>query len=290
MSLMLNIYRKYLSYQTHSFISVEHIQKKVQSAKPRADISDSLKQRCQVEVEYVQERQVIRLKPYQHASNTTLFYLHGGAYVNDLVPAHWQIIEELIKRTGATVIVPIYRPAPYGNIDTELPFVLATYQQYCQQGCYFVGDSAGAGLALALAIELRNQHQLLPKGLFLFSPWLDVTMTHPYVDEIAPKDPMLGKDSLIWCGQQWAGKRSTTDPQVSPIYDELSDLPPMHIYQGTCDMLFGDVEKLSQKIKTTNTPCKVNIFDNAFHVFIGIISLPESQQVFDDVAKQIRLA
>lgn len=290
MSLMLNIYRKYLSYQIHSFVSVAHIQKKVQTAKPRADISESLKQRCQIQVEYVHERQVICLKPQQNASNTTLFYLHGGAYVNDLVVAHWHIIEELIKRTGATVIVPIYRTAPYGNIDTELPFLLSVYQQYGEQNCYFVGDSAGAGLALAFAMELRNQHKALPKGLFLFSPWLDVNMSHPYVDEIAPKDPMLGKESLIWCGQQWAGERSTTDPQVSPIYDDLQNLPPLYIYQGTCDMLFGDVEKLAQKIKNTNTPCEVKIFDNAFHVFIGIILLPESQQVFDDVAKHIHSA
>ncbi|VEG13453.1 Monoterpene epsilon-lactone hydrolase [Moraxella cuniculi] len=285
MSLILNVLHKAFSLNSSMLHTAASIQHEIQFATPRADLTNSLKKSCDVKVQYLHERQVISLTPKNKTPTKTIIYLHGGAYVGDLQIAHWWIIQALIDKTAASVIVPIYRLAPHATIDSELPFVLACYDSAKTADIYLAGDSAGGGLAMALAIELRKQNKPKPKAVFLFSPWLDATMTNPAIDEVAPNDPMLDKGGLIWCGQVWAGTRPTTDPQVSPIYDELNDLPDLHIYQGTYDIFIADAKRFAEKAKQAGTVCHLHIFEKAFHVFMGATIAPESKQVFTDIQK-----
>ncbi|WP_274571136.1 alpha/beta hydrolase fold domain-containing protein [Neisseria leonii] len=283
MSLIQDALRKLLALKPNAFESVQSIQEDIRFAAPRADISDGIKKSCDVSVEYFQERQVITLCPKNSQPTQTLIYIHGGAFVHDLVSAHWHIIHAIIKRTGCRVVVPIYRLAPYATIDSELLILLDLYAQQTDE-VFVAGDSAGGNLSLVLAIALRNQNKPLPKAVFLFSPALNWTLDNPNISEVAPHDPMLAKDGLAWCGQAWAGSRAVSDPFVSPIFDHLNDLPPLHIYQGTYDILYPDVQKLAEKLSMTNTPHKLHIFEKAFHVFMAATFTLEAKKVFDDVA------
>ncbi|WP_274584489.1 alpha/beta hydrolase [Neisseria leonii] len=283
MSLIQDTLRKLLALRPNAFESAQSIQDYIRFATPRAEISDDIKKSCEVAVEYFQDRQVITICPKNSQPTQTLIYIHGGAFVNDLVSAHWHIVHAIISATGCRVVVPIYRLAPYATLDSELPILLDLYAR--QTGEVFVaGDSAGGNLSLVLAIALRNQNKPLPKTVFLFSPALDWTLDNPNINEVAPHDPMLAKNGLLWCGQVWAGDRSITDPLISPIFDHFNDLPPLHIYQGTYDILYPDVQKLAEKLASTNTPHKLHIFEKAFHVFMGATFTPEAKQVFHDMA------
>lgn len=289
MSKRLQLTKKALGFLIKSaLISEEKIKKKVSFNTPRANITNSLKKLCNIQIDYVDNREVVILNNKNNDKQNRLIYIHGGAYVNDLIKAHWDIIEYLIKKSDCCVIVPIYWLAPRSYFDNELPFMRKVYETYGKNECFIAGDSAGAGFALALAIELRNHNKPLPKSLFLFSPWLDVTMTNPKINALQKDDVMLGSEGLIWCGKQWAKERKTNDPLISPIYDELNDLPPLYIYQGTADIFLADVEKFDEKIKTTNTPCQTKIYQDGFHVFMGATFLPESREVLNEVAKLIK--
>ncbi|UXZ05247.1 alpha/beta hydrolase [Moraxella nasicaprae] len=288
MSKRLKLTKKALSLlMGNAFISAETIKQKRSFNTPRADITKTLKKLSRIKIDYVDNREVIVLNQ-KNDTQPRLIYIHGGAYVNDLIKPHWDMIEYLIKKADCCVIVPIYWLAPRSSFDDELPFILNIYEIYGKNDCFIAGDSAGAGFSLAFTIYLRNQHKPLPKSVFLFSPWLDVTMTNPGIKALEKDDIMLAADGLIWCGKQWAKERATTDPLISPIYDELTDLPALYIYQGTADIFLADVKKFDEKIKTTNTSCQTKIYQDGFHVFMGATFLPESRQVLDEVADVIQ--
>ena len=92
-----------------------------------------------------------------------------------------------------------------------------------------MGDSAGGGLALGLAEALRDEGDTLPEELILISPWVDLTMSNPDMKDYVKHDPMLGIDGLRRMGEVWANGLELTDPKVSPIFGDLSGLPPVTI-------------------------------------------------------------
>jgi len=111
------------------------------------------------------------------------------------------------------------------------------------QNLLFMGDSAGGGMALALSQLLRRRGKPLPHKLFLFAPWMDVSMTNPDIARIEPLDPLLNVQELIKAGKAYAGSLSVYDPLVSPVYGDLAHLPPTVIFAGTADVLLADCRR-----------------------------------------------
>ncbi len=231
---------------------------------------------------------VTTLTPHRGASGTELIYLHGGAYVNPLVRAHWSIIGAIMKRTGATVTVPSYGLAPRHTAADAYPLLETIYSDVLQraQGAdvYLAGDSAGGGLALGLSIALRDKGTPPPAGVFLFSPWLDASMSNASASALVPQDVMLDVPGLAWCGMQWAGSTDVRDPRISPLYGDLSGLPPTYIYQGGHDIFLADVMKFADKAAATGMQLDLQVSIDGFHVFVGAPGLPESRTVFRHVA------
>ncbi|WFF38649.1 alpha/beta hydrolase [Moraxella nasibovis] len=268
------------------------VEKHIAKRKARADIPKSLRKICDISHNDIMEREVITLSPKHGKSTATLMYLHGGAYVFDLVSQHWQLVEYLIKNGGISVVVPIYRLAPQGTADTELPFVLAVYDRVCAMSdrVFVAGDSAGGNLAMNLTLSLRDKGVALPKRLFLFSPWLDLNTDNPDIDEkLQAKDPMLAVDGIRWCAGLWANGADLNSPLLSPIFADLTGLPPLHIYQGENDIFCPDAKKLAQKASEQGADCTLNLYENAFHVFMALPKLlPEARAVLDDVIERMK--
>ncbi len=222
----------------------------------------------------------------------TILYLHGGAYVNAITTPHWHIIRELIERTGASVWVPSYKLAPESHAPDAFPPLEAIMAEASQVGhpLYLAGDSAGGGLAVGLAITARDRPGPRIAGAFLFSPWVDVTMENPGARLLEHADVMLGVDGLAYWGSQWAGDWETRHPLVSPIFDHLRDLPPTRIYQGERDLFLPDVQRFHDKAVAAGNHSTLKTYRDGFHVFVGLTIARESREVFDDIARTIRLA
>ncbi|WP_066039688.1 alpha/beta hydrolase fold domain-containing protein [Herbiconiux solani] len=201
-----------------------------------------------------------------------IVYLHGGAYVNPLLGAHWAIIEQLVRRMDARVTVPLYGLAPWHTVDDALPLLREVYDEVRARTdgpVLIAGDSAGGGLALALAMELRDEGAPPPDALLLISPWVDVRLENPGIPPLEPGDRMLGAGTLRLAGDLWRGSRSADDPVVSPIADALAGLPPIRAVVGGKEIFVPDVRAFARKARAAGTDAELRIYPDGFHDFVG---------------------
>ncbi|MGW5043612.1 alpha/beta hydrolase fold domain-containing protein [Streptomyces griseoluteus] len=161
------------------FVTEERLREALRHNPPDAPVPESLRRSCRVNTGTVDGHEVITLTPRRGGTGTEVIYRHGGVYVRPLVSAHWRIIKALIRRTGATFVVPLYGLAPRYSADDAYRFLDAVHETVVQRAgdhpVFLAGDSCGAGLSVGLAIRCRDEGQRPPAGLVLFSPWLDVT-------------------------------------------------------------------------------------------------------------------
>ncbi len=236
---------------------------------------------------------VITLTP-KRPSGRELIYLHGGAYVFPLREAHWWLIAALIRRTGATVTVPLYGLAPEHSVAEALQFVDAVSAAVARRSpgapVFLAGDSAGGGLALAHVIDRRNRGAEQPRAVFLFAPWVDCTMSNPGIPPLERRDPMLDIPGLLYCAQLWARNLPVASWQVSPINDSLEDLPPMHLFQGARDLLLPDAGRFAQKAAAAGSPVELQVAEDGFHVYVAATFTPEARQALAQVAGIIAAA
>ncbi len=106
-----------------------------------------------------------------------------------------------------------------------------------------MGDSAGGGLALALAQKLKKDGMTQPQQIILLSPWLDVTMTNPEFKDREAGDPMLDIEGSQMAGKAYAGRLNTKNYLVSPMYGDLTGLAKISLFTSGKDMLIADVRK-----------------------------------------------
>ncbi len=158
-------------------------------------------------------------------SRYVIFYLHGGAYRMDFVLPHWLLIEKLIKETDAAVIAPAYRLVPFGTYKEAFDLIVPVYREYCEshpdKKVILMGDSAGGGLALALAEYFKTEGLRLPDELVLLSPWIDVIMDNEEIEEYQKRDPFLAVESLRIAAKHWAGDLDVRDYRISPIFGDF---------------------------------------------------------------------
>lgn len=174
-----------------------------------------------------------------------LLYLHGGAYVLDLLPHfHWPAIAKLANVLARTITVPIYPIAPEHSYREVFPFLLQTYGRLLEtrdpSSVAFMGDSAGGGMAFALCHAVRNAGLPQPNDAVLLSPWMHVAMPDPRVPAVAKIDPILNLDDLLAAGIRYAGGDPLDTPLVSPSVGPLTGLPRLTVFTGTHDVLNPD--------------------------------------------------
>lgn len=231
---------------------------------------------------------VITLTPMHAEPSGDLIYLHGGSYVKTMMRSHWTIIGELLRNTGTRVILPLYPTAPEHQVTDGMRFLDAVLLHTTASGSrplFLAGDSAGGGFAAALVI--RHRETIRFSGVFLFSPWVDISMENPKAREAEARDAMLNVDKLTQCGEMWAGSLGVRHPLVSPIEDSLEQLPPMRIYAGGRDLLLPDIERFAAKAHAAGSPVVLQTFPDGFHVFVGLAAAKETKQVFADIAATV---
>lgn len=225
-------------------------------------------------------RPVWTLAPKGAASDAPLvLYLHGGAYVCGIAPPHWQFLTALAQ-SGAVIEVPLYGLGPRYDFRAAFDLLDALWADIARRhpgrAVTLMGDSAGGGLALALAMHLRDRGQTLPGRLVLIAPWADITCSDPAVDERQQDDPMLARAGALLAGQVWANGADPRDPRLSPLFGEMAGLPPTDIYQGTRDMLRPQVEDLAGRLRAAGVAVDLTLCPGGLHVY-PILDAPESR-------------
>lgn len=230
----------------------------------------------------------------QTEGGMVVLYLHGGAYVTGSPGTHRGLMSHIANQAQATVFAPDYRLAPEHPHPAALNDSLACYQALLDQGyaaenIIIGGDSAGGGLALCTALALRDRDLALPGGLVLISPWTELAMVTDSITRNADIDPMLSPDWGKWAGQLYAGELPIDSPEVSPLFADLSGLPPMLVQVGTDEILFDDSRLLVEKAQAIGLDVDFQIQQDLWHVHqLHTTLLKESMQAIEAIAAFIR--
>lgn len=225
------------------------------------------------------------------SSGRTFFYLHGGAFTSEITLFHCRAIEKIAVQSDSKAVVPLYPLIPFADYRETVEFVENVYLDYKEkhpdERIIFMGDSAGGGLSLTMSEIFAKKEIPRPKKLIVFSPWVDVSMSNPGIEEYTERDVMLYPESLIYLGKKWAGDISTKDYRVSPRFGDLSVIDDITFYVGTEEILYPDVTETYELIKAFGNKCTIRIGENMTHVY-PILPIPEGHEALKMCADELR--
>ncbi len=201
---------------------------------------------CTITLEIRDEIEVVVFRPRRKKSVATILYLHGGGYVEHASIVHFFFIDSIQRMCPSTLYMPIYPKAPVHQAPFTVSKTKSIYTslvQEIQEPLFLMGDSAGGGLALAVAQEIKQQ----PSHIILISPWLDISLRNPLIKELQEKDPMLHYTHLKNMGISYKGNLDETDPKVSPLFGDITNLAPMTFFVGTHEIFLADARDFHRK-------------------------------------------
>ncbi len=214
----------------------------------------------------------VHIQPKTTKSGLGILYLHGGGYVVGSSKSHTKLAAQIGQAAQAQVWLAEYRLAPEHPSPAAIEDSIAVYKALLAQGqdpkkLVIAGDSAGGGLSLSTVIALRNAGLPLPAALVLLSPWVDLSLSGNTIKTHAAQDAMLSEDWLVWCAKNYCDPKSATDPTCSPLYADLTGLPPVLIHVGTEEVLLDDAKRLAEQAEKCGIPTTFKIYDKVGHVF-----------------------
>ena len=223
-----------------------------------------------------------------------VLYLHGGAYVTGSPRTHRGLTSRLARDAKVCVAVPDYRLAPEHPHPAAVDDAFAAYQALLIQGIpaskiIVAGDSAGGGLSMALALRLKAAALPLPAGIVLLSPFVDMTLSGQSMKTPQHKEWLLSKPAIFSAGQHYAGGQDARAPTISPLFADLSGLPPLFIQVGTDEVLLDDSTRLSQAATQQGVAVTLQIWPRMWHVWqLHGGQMPEADRAITAIAAFVR--
>jgi len=205
-------------------------------------------------------------------AENVILYFHGGVYVIGYAAATVPLVGDLVRRTGTTAITLEYRLAPEHPYPAAVDDARAANVGLLAQGIAPVqialaGESAGAGLAVALLLALRDAGVPLPSCGFLMSPYADLTLSGETLAAKREVDPLLTPEGLRARVPDYVGGADASNPLISPIFGDLSGLPPLLIQVGSHEVLLSDALRLAARAAISDVPVTLEVTPRVPHVF-----------------------
>jgi epsilon-lactone hydrolase len=207
-----------------------------------------------------------------------ILYFHGGVYVIGSAATSVPLVGDLARRTGAKAVTVDYRLAPEHPYPAAVEDAQAAYEGLLGQGIdpgqiALAGESAGGGLAVATLLALRDAGTPLPSCAFLMSPYADLTLSGETILGKQAFDPILTPDGLRLRVPDYVAGTDASDPRISPVFGDLSRLPPLLIQVGTHEILLSDALRLAARAATADVPITLEVTPGVPHVFQGFAAV-----------------
>jgi acetyl esterase/lipase len=217
------------------------------------------------------------------ASPRTVVHFHGGGYCVGSARTARSWAAHLSALAGCRVVLPEYRLAPehpYPAAIEDAQAVLTALTAADDTGALVLsGDSAGGGLALAMATRARDAGQRLPAGCILLSPWLDLGRDRNAIPDLVRSDRVLSPAWLDACARAYADPAAWATPSVSPLRAAHAGLPPLLIQAGTDDLLAPDAELLAASAHAAEVTVTYTRWPRMWHDFVlqpGLLAAADS--------------
>lgn len=235
-----------------------------------------------------------RLTPTGEVSDQVIYYLHGGAYLGGSPRSHRGLLAHFAKAAGCEVVALDYRLAPEHPYPAALEDAVAGYRELLAEGIpaeqiVIAGDSAGGNLALVTAIALRDAGVVPPAGLVLLSPWTDMSSSGKSMGSRAERDRILTVLGISKAAETFAAGRKLADPLLSPLFADLTGLPPMLVQVGDDELLLDDSTRLVAAARKAGVPALLCVKPRLWHVWQVLAGwMPEADQAISEMGDYVR--
>ncbi len=230
----------------------------------------------------------------QAQPNRALLLLHGGAFVAGSARSHQRLAAVLSQHTRAGVYVADYRRAPESAFPAALEDAVIAWHALTESqplSAAIIGDSAGGGLAVSAAVEIRDQCLPAPLAIVCLSPWVDLGCDAPSYHSHANRDPFLQPAGLRQDAESYLQGSNPRDPRASPLFADLKGLAPLLVQVGSEEILLDDATRLVERIQQIGGNATLEVWPEMIHVFQAFLGLlPEATQALDQVGKFISAA
>ena len=201
-----------------------------------------------------------------------VLYFHGGVYVIGDAFLAADLASQVGRRTQAKVISVDYRLAPEHPYPAAVDDALAAYEALLRNGIApsdvaFAGESAGGGLAIATLVNVRDHGLPLPAAAFVMSPYVDLTLAGASIETKRDVDPLFTRELLQDRVADYTAGQDAALGLISPMFADLSGLPPLIIQAGTHELLLDDAVRLAQQAATADVEVTLDITPGVPHVF-----------------------
>jgi epsilon-lactone hydrolase len=227
------------------------------------------------------------------ASDIVLLYLHGGGYFGCSAETHRPITVGFALQ-GFRVFAPDYRLAPENKFPAAIEDAVAVYRAlinggHSPQSTVVAGESAGGGLALSLMLTLRAAGVPLPVSAAVFSPWTDLAATGDSVRTNAARCAMFHGTDVAPTARYYLGDTDPRNPLASPLYADLSGLPPLLIHVGADEVLRDDSTRLGERARAAGVPVELKIWPVVPHAWqLAPHLIPEGRQSLREAGEFLR--
>jgi len=201
-----------------------------------------------------------------------VLYFHGGVYVMGDAALAADLASQVGRRTDAKVISVDYRLAPEHPYPAAVDDAFAAYEALLDNGIapadiVLAGESAGGALAVATLVNARDHGLLLPAAAFVMSPYADLTLAGTTIETKREVDPLISREALQPRVTDYTAGQDAGLGLISPVFADLSGLPPLIIQAGTHEVLLDDAVRLARQAATADVEVTLDITPRVPHVF-----------------------
>ncbi|MGP1458575.1 MAG: alpha/beta hydrolase [Treponema sp.] len=236
------------------------------------------------------------ITPEIHSSKRITLYIHGGSFTGGSRASYRAFCSEIANRAFSRVVVPEYRlspehPFPAAIEDAQNTFralfaeelaarsleakpagfrFLQNDETENQPEVVIAADGAGASIALALVLNLRERYRKCIRYIVLFSPWVDLSPSSVVQGGKKMNDGVINSESLAFCAEAYTYAENLTNPLVSPVFaspDVLQGFPPVYMQMGSKEVLLEDARRFETLLTENGVECRLDVWDGMTHLF-----------------------
>lgn len=224
-----------------------------------------------------------------------ILFIHGGGFYSGSIRTHSLLAGSLAKAASSDVLLIDYRRTPEYGYPAQVNDALSAYRYLLDSGysngnIIVIGDGAGGNLALEAVLRQMSSRQPLPAAVVALSPITDLAVSGASVTANAGNDPVLDKNLLEALRKAYIGNNSATDPDISPLYADLSGFPPLLLQVGSGETLLDDTLRLADKAQKAGVDVTTQIWPGMPHQWQLFPSLLEDADKAGQVIAEFAIA